>query len=115
MLDVEQLSLVEPAFLITIVVESVLKESIVVLLKKLKVKSYTVSAIQGEGRYTKRLNSASESTEISQELSIETNVEIKAIVSQELSNVILYALKEQQREFAIFAYRQKVEALVDEG
>jgi hypothetical protein len=41
------------------------------------------------------------------------SVEIRAVVSPELSNVILYALKEQQREFAIVVYRQKVEALID--
>jgi hypothetical protein len=41
-------------------------------------------------------------------------MEIKAIASQEISNVILYALKEQQRDFAVFVYRQPVEALIQD-
>lgn len=111
MQDFEQFSLVDPAVLVTIVSETILKESLITLLTKLKVQSYTVIEAQGAGRYTRR--SAEVSNEASSEM-IETNLEIKAIVSQELSNVILYALKEQQRDFAIFVYRQQVEALIQD-
>jgi nitrogen regulatory protein PII len=109
MLDFDQFSFVEPAYLVTIISESVLEESIIKLLKNLKVKSYTVSQVQGEGRYMRR--SADPEATASM---VETGVEIRAIVSQELSNVILYALKEQRKDFAIFAYRQQVETLIDD-
>lgn len=117
MLDFEQSSLpVEPAFLVTIVSEAILKESLIMLLAKLKVKSYTIGEVQGAGRYMRRSAdpNADPSAELSNSEMIETNLEIKAIVSQELSNVILYALKEQQRDFAIFVYRQQVEALIED-
>lgn len=109
MLDFDQFSLVEPAYLVTVISESVLKDSLIRLLKNLKVKSYTVSEIQGEGRYMRRSAEPEASSSF-----VETSIEVRAIVSQELSNVILYALKEQQRDFAIFAYRQPVEALIDD-
>ncbi|WAL58154.1 P-II family nitrogen regulator [Thermocoleostomius sinensis] len=111
MLDFEQpFPLVEPAFLITIVSETILKESLIMLLTQLKVRSYTVSEVQGAGRQSRR----SADPEASQTTMIETNLEIKAIVSQEISNVILYALKEQQRNFAVFVYRQPIEALIED-
>lgn len=111
MQDFEQFSLVDPAVLVTIVSETILKESLITLLTKLKVRSYTVSEVQGAGRYLRR--SAEPGGAASSEM-IETNLEIKAIVSQELANVIFYALKEQQRDFAIFVYRQPVEALIQD-
>lgn len=113
MLDFEQSALpVEPAFLVTIVSETILKESLLMLLTKLNVKSYTICEVQGAGRYMRR--SADPSTATRDNQMIETNLEIKAIVSEELSNVILYALKEQQRDFAVFVYRQQVESLIEE-
>lgn len=111
MQDFEQFSLVDPAVLVTIVSETILKDSLIMLLTKLKVQSYTVSEIQGAGRYLRR--SADPNIGASSEM-IETNLEIKAVVSQELSNVILYTLKEQQRDFAISVYRQPIEVLIQE-
>lgn len=110
-MDFDQFSLVEPAFLVTIVSEVVLKDSIVTLLKNLKVKSYVVNEVEGGGRYIPRSADPDAETEGNPS---EPQVEIRAIVSEELSNVILYALKEQQQDFAIFAYRQKVEALIQD-
>lgn len=112
MQDFEQFSLVDPAVLVTIVSETILKDSLIMLLTQLKVRSYTVSQVQGAGRYTRR--SADPRAGMSGSEMIETNLEIKAIVSQELSNVILYTLKEQQRDFALFVYRQPVEALIQD-
>jgi hypothetical protein len=118
MLDFEQTaldSLVQPAVLVTIVCEAVLKDSIIGLLKNLKVMGYTVSDVQGEQRHSRRVEPSSTSTvESNVEITVESSVEIKAIVTKEISNVILYALKEQQQYFAILAYRQTVEALVEE-
>jgi nitrogen regulatory protein PII len=111
MLDFEQqFPLVEPAFLVTIVSETILKDSLITLLTQLKVRGYTISEVQGAGRQIRR----SADPEASQFEMVKTNLEIKAIVSQEISNVILYALKEQQRDFAVFVYRQQIEALIEE-
>jgi|GEM_PF-1660630 hypothetical protein len=128
MLDFEQSSsLTESAVLVTIITEAVLKESIVALLKSLKVIGYSISQVEGGGRYTRLHQTAvtasgdretgsayaSESPGAQIETQIEPNIEIRAIVNDELSNVILYALKEQQRNFAIVAYRQPIEVLAE--
>jgi hypothetical protein len=120
MLDFEQSSLdelVQPAVLVTIICETVLRDSVVGLLKNLKVKGYTVTEAQGEGRY-EALRDANSDSETGEETAvasvIETQVEVRALVSKDLSNVILHALKEQQKNFAIMAYRQTVEALASD-
>jgi hypothetical protein len=115
MLDFEQTALddlVQPAMLVTIICEAVLKDSVVGLLKNLKVKGYSISAVEGAGRYEAIGGTGNTETETLVS-NAETNVEIRAIVSKELSNVLLYALKEQQQHFAITAYRQTVEALAE--
>jgi nitrogen regulatory protein PII len=120
MLDFEQSSLdelVQPAVLVTIICESVLKESVVSLLKNLKVQGYTVAEVEGEGRFEslRKVSSNSDSEEESLTIpSVETQVEVRALVSKDLSNVILHVLKEQQKNFAIMAYRQTVEALASD-
>jgi nitrogen regulatory protein PII len=116
MLDFEQVSLVQPATLVTIVTEAVLKDSLITLLKNLQVKGYTITEVNGEGRCPRLVESASEpndedTAQTSVEMHVETTVEIRAVVTTEISNVILYALKEHQHHFAIVAYRQQVEAL----
>jgi hypothetical protein len=115
MLNFEQTSLVEPAMLVTIVTEAVLKDSLITLLESLKVRGYTITSVRGESRYSRLLEAAEAgsetATETKIETGIETNLEIRAVVSQETSNVILYALKEQQHQFAIVAYRQAIEVL----
>lgn len=120
MLDFEQSSLdelVQPAVLVTIICETVLKDSVVGLLKNLKVKGYTVAEVEGKGRYEslREVNRDRESErEILVATDVETQVEVRTLVSKELSNVILHALKEQQKNFAIMAYRQTVEALAND-
>jgi nitrogen regulatory protein PII len=106
-------SLIQPAYLVTIVTESVLEESIVELLKRLKVKSYRVSAVQGEGLQRQRLPRLTDAETII-DTSVATNLEIQAVVSEELSKVILFTLKAHQKDFSITAYRQKIEAMADE-
>ena len=120
MLDFEQSSLdelVQPAVLVTIICETVLKDSVVGLLKNLKAKSYTVAAVEGEGRF-ESFREVSSDSELEEETlivtNVETQVEVRALVSKDLSNVILHALKEQQKNFAIMAYRQTVEALAND-
>jgi hypothetical protein len=119
MLDFDTDPLIEPAILITIVTEAVLQESVLNLFQRLKVRGYAISPAQG--RCYPRLNQklidsapvASEESEgvAAVESGIATQIEIRAIASKEVANVIFYVLKEQQRDFAILAYRQQVEAL----
>jgi nitrogen regulatory protein PII len=114
MLDFEQSALdelVQPAFLVTIICEAVLKDSVVGLLKNLKVQGFTVTDVAGQGRYGSFADAIGEEPETPIMKDVELEVEIRALVSKDLSNVILYTLKEQQQNFTIMAYRQTVEAL----
>jgi nitrogen regulatory protein PII-like uncharacterized protein len=115
MLDFEDYSLTQPAVLVTILTEAILRNSIEKLLKNLKVYGYSVSEVDGVAKRVQRFEVAANPDAAPTEIDnySAASVEIRAVVSPELSNVILYALKEQQREFAIVVYRQKVEALID--
>lgn len=93
---------IQPAVLVTIIGETVLKDSIVQLLKSHSVSGYTITQVQGEGGHGRRLGDMA---------GYNTNVEIKTIVSQEVSDTILFALKEHQGKYALIAFRQNVEAL----
>jgi nitrogen regulatory protein PII len=92
---------VQPAVLITIIGETVLKERIVKLLKSHSVSGYTISQVQGEGGHGKRLADMA---------GYNTNIEIKTIVSLEVSDAIFWALKEEQGKHALIAFRHNVEA-----
>lgn len=93
---------VEPAVLITIIGESVLKDRIIQMLKSQSVSGYTITQVQGEGGRGRR---------ISDMPGYNTNVEIKTVVSKEVSDAILYALKEHKGKHALIAFRQNVEVL----
>lgn len=118
MLDFEDYSLTQPAVLVTVLTEAILRSSIEKLLKSLKVYGYSVSEVDGVAKRVRKFSSPSQPDgEMALETEIENyttaSIEIRAVVSPELSNVILFALKEQQREFSIVVYRQKVEALIE--
>lgn len=114
MLDFEDYSLTQPAVLVTIQTEAILRGSLEKLLKDLKVYGYSVSEVDGLAKRVRRFNSPeTEALETSIENYSPTSIEIRAVMSPEISNVILYTLKEQQREFAIVIYRQKIEALLE--
>jgi hypothetical protein len=118
MLDFEDYSLTQPAMLVTIVTEAALQASLEKLLKNLKVYGYSVSAVPGAVKRLPQLgqfvSEDSEETGPPDEADYAAaNLEIRAVVSPELSNVILYALKDQQRQFPILVYRQKVDAVVE--
>lgn len=95
-------SLVEPAILITIIGESVLKESIIQMLKSFDISGYTLNQVQGEGSHGKRMGDIS---------GYNTNIEIKTIVPKEVSDEIFTILKEHKGRHAFIAFRQQVEAL----
>jgi hypothetical protein len=92
---------VEPAVLITIIGETVLKDRIIKLLKSHDVSGYTINQVQGEGGHGRRLSDLA---------GYNTNIEIKTIVSLEASDAILLALKEEQGNHALIAFRHNIEA-----
>ncbi|MFN6568474.1 hypothetical protein A6770_17405 [Nostoc minutum NIES-26] len=92
---------VQPAVLITIIGETVLKERIIKLLKSHNVSGYTISQVQGEGGHGRRLADMA---------GYNTNIEIKTIVSLEVSDAIFWALKDEQGKHALIAFRHNVEA-----
>ncbi|MBD2497064.1 P-II family nitrogen regulator [Nostoc sp. FACHB-280] len=91
---------VEPAVLVTIIGETVLKDRIVKLLKNHNVSGYTITPVQGEGGHGRRLGDLA---------GYNTNIEIKTIVSLETSDAILCALKEEQGKHALIAFRHNIE------
>lgn len=95
---------VKSAILLTIIAETVLKDAIVQLFKSYSVSGYTVNQVQGEGSHGRRLGDMA---------GYNTNIEIKAIVSQEISDVILLSVKDYQGKQALMVFRQNVEVLAD--
>lgn len=95
---------VQPAVLLTIIAETVLKDAIVDLFKSNNVSGYTVNQVQGEGSHGKRLGDIA---------GYNTNIEIKTIVSLEVSDSIFWSIKDHQGKHALIAFRQNVEALVN--
>ena len=96
--------LVKPAVLLTIVCEAVLRDSIIGLLKTLKVRGYTISQVEAEDSYGRLMGTA---------LGDNTNIEIKTIVSLEISDVVLHTLQKHRGEHPVIVYRQNIETLVD--
>ncbi len=95
---------VQPAVLLTGIGETVLKDALVQLLKSYSVSGYTVNQVQGEGSHGQRLGDMA---------GYNTNIEIKAIVSQEVSDAIFLSIKDYPGKQALMAFRQNVEALIN--
>jgi hypothetical protein len=95
---------VQPAVLLTIIAETVLKDAILQMFKTYSVSGYTINQVQGEGSHGQRLGDMA---------GYNTNIEIKAIVPQDISDAIFWSIKDYQGKQAIIAFRQNVEALVD--
>jgi nitrogen regulatory protein PII len=94
---------VTSAVLVTIITESVLKDSIIKLLKQQGVNGYTLTEVQGEGGHGKRMGDIP---------GYNTNIEIKTIVSLEISDDIFRALAGNQGNRALTVFRNNVEALI---
>jgi len=77
---------VQPAVLLTIIGETVLKDRIVQLLKSHSVSGYTINQVQGEGSQGRRLG----------DMASYNTIEVKTIVSPEVSDAILCSIKEYQ-------------------
>lgn len=95
-------NLVKPAILLTIIGETVLKDAIINLLKSYDVSGYTITQVQGEGSHGRRMGDMA---------GYNTNLEIKTILSLEVSDAILQSIKEYHGKHALIAFRCHVEAL----
>ncbi|MBV8886887.1 MAG: hypothetical protein JO235_23235 [Chroococcidiopsidaceae cyanobacterium CP_BM_RX_35] len=93
---------VRPAVLLTIIAETVLQDRLIHLLKGHDVSGYTISQVQGEGGHGRRFGDMA---------GYKTNIEIKTVVSQEVSDAVLLELKAHQDQHGMIAFRQNVEAL----
>lgn len=95
---------VESTILVTIICEAVLQDRVADLLKRLGANGYTVTQAQGVGRHGRRMGDIA---------GYNTNIEVKTLVSPEISDSLLTELKAYQSNYALVAYRQTVEALTD--
>ncbi len=90
--------------LVTIVCESVLQERLIKLLITLGVSGYTIVPVQGAGSHGKRTGDMA---------GYNTNIEVKTIVSPEVSDQLLEKLQQFPETHALIAFRQNVEGLFD--
>jgi nitrogen regulatory protein PII len=93
---------VKPAVLITIISESVLKERLIKLLKSKGVTGYTINDVLGEGGHGRRMGDI---------VGYNTNIEMKSVVSPDVSDEIFQTLAEMRNEHALIAFRHDVEVL----
>jgi nitrogen regulatory protein PII len=90
--------------LVTIVCEAVLQDRLIKLLTTLDVSGYTISPVQGAGSHGKRTGDMA---------GYNTNIEVKTIVTLEVSDQLLEELKQFPSAYALIAFRQNVEGLFD--
>ena len=90
--------------LVTMVCEAVLQERLIKLLKTLGVSGYTIVPVQGAGSHGKRTGDIA---------GYNTNIEVKTIVTPEVSDQLLEKLQQFPETYALIAFRQNVEGLFD--
>jgi nitrogen regulatory protein PII len=90
--------------LVTIIGEAVLQDRLIQLLTKLGVSGYTIIPAQGAGSHGRRIGDIA---------GYNTNIEVKTIVTSEISEQLLENLKPFQSTHAFIAFRQSVEGLFD--
>lgn len=90
--------------LLTIIGEAVLQDRLIQLLTQAKVSGYTIVPAQGAGSHGKRMGDIA---------GYNTNIEIKTIVTAEVSDHLLESLKPLQERTALIVFRQMVEGLFD--
>jgi len=91
-------------YLVTIICETVLQDRLVKLLSTLGASGYTIIPAKGAGSHGKRMGDIA---------GYNTNIEVKTIVTPEMSTQLMEDLKEFQSTHALIAYHQKVEGLFD--
>ncbi|NJL86430.1 MAG: DUF3240 family protein [Leptolyngbyaceae cyanobacterium SM1_1_3] len=95
------------AVLLTIVGESVLQDRLMQLMKTLGVSGYTLTQVQGVGSHGVRMS------DMSGVAGYKSNLELKTVVSENVSDQILIEINAYQAKYALIAFRQSVEALLD--
>ena len=90
--------------LVTVICEAVLQDRLIKLLQTLNVSGYTIIPAQGAGSHGRRMGDMA---------GYNTNIEVKTIVSSEISDQLLEDLKHFPPNHATIAFRQTVEGLFD--
>jgi hypothetical protein len=90
--------------LVTIIGEAVLQDRLIRLLTTLGVSGYTIIPAQGAGSHGRRMGDMA---------GYNTNIEIKTVLTTELSDKLLEDLKPLQSDHALIAFRQIVDGLFD--
>jgi Protein of unknown function (DUF3240) len=90
--------------LVTIIAEAVLQDRLIQLLTKLGVSGYTIIPAKGSDRHGRRMGDIA---------GYNTNLEMKTIVTSEISDLLLEDLKSLQASHALIAFRQTVDGLFD--
>lgn len=90
--------------LVTIIGEAVLQDRLIKLLTELNVSGYTFAPAKGAGSHGRRMGDIA---------GYNTNIEVKTVVTSEVSDQIFEALHPLQDTYAIIAFRQPVEGLFD--
>ena len=90
--------------LVTVIGEAVLQDRLIQLFTQRGVSGYTIVPVQGAGSHGRRMGDMA---------GYNTNIEIKTILTSELSAQLMEQLKAFQDTHALIAFRQKVEGLFD--
>ncbi|MEO0374692.1 MAG: hypothetical protein AAF329_08725 [Cyanobacteria bacterium P01_A01_bin.17] len=90
--------------LVTMIGEAVLQDRLIHLLTKLGVSGYTIIPAQGAGSHGRRMSDIA---------GYNTNIEVKTLVTSELSDQLFDSLKPFQKTYALIAFRQTVEGVFD--
>ncbi|MBW4462516.1 MAG: hypothetical protein KME47_20095 [Nodosilinea sp. WJT8-NPBG4] len=90
--------------LVTIIGEAVLQNRLISLLTELKVSGYTLVPAQGAGSHGRRMGDIA---------GYNTNIELKTLVTADISDQLIEALKPLQETHALVVFRQTVEGLFD--
>lgn len=95
-------SVLDQGMLVTMIGEAVLQDRLIHLLTQLGVSGYTIIPAKGAGSHGRRMGDIA---------GYNTNIEIKTIVTSELSEQLLEGLKPLQETHALIAFRQGVDGL----
>lgn len=90
----------DQGMLVTIIGEAKLQDRLIQLLTKLEVSGYTIIPTKGAGSHGRRMGDIA---------GYNTNIEVKTLLTSELSDKLMEALKPLKASYALIAYRQTVE------
>ncbi|NJM67572.1 MAG: hypothetical protein HC851_18820 [Acaryochloris sp. RU_4_1] len=90
--------------LVTIIGEAVLQHRLIHLLDTVGASGYTIMPAQGAGTHGQRMGDV---------VGFNTNIQIKTLVSAEVSDRLLEELKQFRDTYALIAFRQQVDGLFD--